>query len=76
MKMYPNPFITERADPYITKGSDGYYYFTASYPAFHDELHGYDRVILRRSRTVEGLARAEEKTIWLAHKEGAMARHI
>lgn len=76
MKNYPNPFITERADPYITKGSDGYYYFTASYPAFHDEYHGYDRIILRRSRTVEGLRGAEEKTIWLAHKEGIMAKHV
>ena len=42
MKNYPDIFIPERADPYVTKGSDGYYYFTASYPAFHDELHGYD----------------------------------
>lgn len=76
MKNYPNPFIAERADPYITRGSDGYYYFTASYPAFHDELHGYDRIILRRSNTVEGLRDAEEKAIWLAHKDGIMARHI
>lgn len=76
MKNYPNPFIPERADPYITKGSDGYYYFTASYPAFHDEFHGYDRVALRRSKTVEGLREAEEKTIWLAHKEGIMGKHI
>ena len=30
--IYPNPFILERADPYIVKGSDNYYYFTASYP--------------------------------------------
>lgn len=73
---YNNPFIIERADPFITKGSDGYYYFTASYPAYGDAEHGYDRIILRRSKTVEGLAVAEEKTIWLAHKEGIMARHI
>ena len=76
MKNYPNPFIPERADPYVTKGSDGYYYFTSSYPALHDEFHGYDRIILRRSKTVKGLAEAEEKTIWLAHKEGIMAKHI
>lgn len=73
---YKNPFITERADPFITKGNDGYYYFTASYPAFGDALHGYDRIILRRSKTVTGLAEAEEKTIWKAHSEGIMARHI
>lgn len=76
MKNYPNPFISERADPYITKGPDGYYYFTASYPAKNDVLHGYDRIILRRSETVLGLATAEEKTVWLAHKNGIMARHI
>ncbi len=76
MKNYPNPFIPERADPYVTRGSDGYYYFTASYPALHDEFHGYDRIVLRRSKTVEGLASAEEKAVWLAHKEGIMSKHI
>lgn len=76
MKNYPNSFITERADPYITKGSDGYYYFTASYPALHDEFHGYDRIILRKSKTVEGLRDAEEVTVWKAHTEGVMAKHI
>ena len=58
-------FIADRADPYITKGEDGYYYFTASYPmnGFHD-ANGYDRVILRRSKTLAGLKNAEEKTIF------------
>ena len=46
---YQNPFIEERADPYITLGPDGYYYFTASYPMKSaDDKDGYDRVILRR----------------------------
>ena len=72
---YPNPFIPERADPYVTKG-DGCYYFTASYPAFYAVDKGYDRIILRKSETVRGLASAEEKTIWKAHEEGIMARHI
>ncbi|MGN0447529.1 MAG: family 43 glycosylhydrolase [Acutalibacteraceae bacterium] len=76
MTEYQNPFILERADPYITKGSDGFYYFTASYPAFHDENHGYDRIVLRRSKTVSGLSEAEEKTIWLAHRQGIMSKHI
>lgn len=74
--MYQNPFITERADPYITKGSDGYYYFTASYPAYLNVDSGYDRIILRRSRTVDGLRTAEEKIIWKAHSEGIMSKHI
>ena len=74
-KSYKNPFIIQRADPFITKG-DGYFYFTASFPAFRDAEHGYDRIILRRSKTVNGLAEAEEKTIWQARETGIMARHI
>lgn len=76
MKEYRNPFIEERADPFITKGPDGTYYFTASYPAFKDELHGYDRIILRAGRTVEELSTAEEITVWKAHESGIMSRHI
>ena len=76
MLAYPNPFITERADPYIVKGLDGFYYFTASYPAYQNVDNGYDRIILRRSDTVTGLRTAEEKTIWFAHKKGNMAKHI
>ena len=37
---------------------------------------GYDRIILRRSATVAGLAEAEEKTVWKAHGSGIMAKHI
>ncbi len=73
---YPNPFITERADPYITHGADGCYYFTASYPAYGSVDKGYDRIILRRSETVSGLREAQEHTVWRAHGEGVMARHI
>lgn len=73
---YANPFILERADPHVVKGDDGYYYFTASYPAYGDVNKGYDKIILRRSQTVAGLADAEEKTIWQAHSSGIMAKHI
>lgn len=73
---YPNPFIPERADPYIFKGPDEFYYFTASYPAYQNVDSGYDRIILRRSKTVIGLKDAEEHIIWEAHKKGAMAKHI
>lgn len=76
MTHYPNPFITERADPYITHGADGYYYFTASYPAYGSVHNGYDRIILRRSKTVAGLRDATEHTVWTAHSEGVMAKHI
>lgn len=76
MAEYKNPFIEERADPFIARGEDGTYYFTASFPAAGDELHGYDRIVLRKSRTVSGLSCASEKTVWSAHQEGVMSRHI
>ena len=66
---YNHPFIAQRADPYVYRHSDGNYYFTASVPA-------YDRIVLRRSATLKGLAAAEEKTIWLKHENGEMSRHI
>ena len=72
---YLNPFILERADPYVIKHNDKYY-FTASYPAFGSVEKGYDRIVLRESDTLQGLADAEEKTIWKAHDSGVMARHI
>lgn len=73
-KSYCNPFIPERADPFVTKGPDGYYYFTASYPMKSDQdPEGYDRVILRRSKELAGLADAEEITIWRA--SGATQSH-
>ena len=83
MKTYQNPFLIERADPFIGKGSvcfmgkeTDYYFFTSSYPAVKDVDHGYDRIILRRALTVEGLADAEEITIWEAHKDGDFCYHI
>lgn len=76
MNTYPNPFIPERADPYIVKATDGFYYFTSSYPAFMSAENGYDRIILRKSKTVAGLKNAEEQTIWTAHESGVMSRHI
>lgn len=62
---YASPLIRERADPHVVEGSDGYYYFTASYPMYREnDPNGYDRVILRRARSIEALATAEEICIW------------
>ncbi len=70
-------FIPQRADPYVIYNEDdGYYYFTSSWPAFGDVEHGYDRISLRKSKTLEGLADAEEHTIWTAHPSGAQSHHI
>ncbi|MFC3494106.1 glycoside hydrolase family 43 protein [Glycomyces rhizosphaerae] len=65
----PNPFILERADPQITRHTDGRYYFTATVPA-------YDRIVLRGADTLLGLRDTEETTIWVQHPEGAMGSHI
>lgn len=69
LKDYSNPLIEQRADPYIHKHTDGYYYFTGSYPL-------YDRIVLRRAKTIEGLSDAEEVVIWEAHESGIMSKHI
>lgn len=76
-KEYINPFILERADPYIVKGEDGYYYFTASYPMKSDEdEEGYDRVILRRAKKIAELSQAEEKTVWKTGEHSKSYRFI
>ncbi|UFQ19148.1 MULTISPECIES: glycoside hydrolase family 43 protein [Streptomyces] len=64
-----NPLVPNRADPHIHRHHDGRYYFTATAPE-------YDRVILRRSRTLHGIATAEEAVIWRRHTSGDMAAHI
>lgn len=64
-----NPLILQRADPHVFRHSDGHYYLTATVPE-------YDRIVLRRSKTIAGLADATEHVIWRRHTEGEMAAHI
>lgn len=66
---YNEPWILQRADPYVYKHTDGTYYFTASVPA-------YDTIVLRSSKTLAGLAEAEEKVLWRKHESGPMSKHI
>ena len=63
------PLIEQRADPYVYRHTDGYYYFTASVPA-------YDCIELRRSKTIAGLAAAKTAIVWRRHLSGVMSRHI
>ncbi|GAB3036589.1 glycoside hydrolase family 43 protein [Bowmanella dokdonensis] len=63
------PLIPQRADPFIHKHSDGYYYFTASVPA-------YDGIELRRSTTLEGLAEAQSLMVWKKPDSGAYSELI
>ena len=66
---YNEPWIMQRADPYIYKHESGMYYFTASVPA-------YDKIILRESDTLEGLADATEHEIWHKHDTGIMGNYF
>ena len=64
-----NPLVRNRADPHIHRHTDGHYYFTATAPE-------YDRIVLRRSRTLSGLTEAGESVIWKKHTDGDMGAHI
>ncbi|MUI15524.1 family 43 glycosylhydrolase [Massilia dura] len=63
------PLIEQRADPYIHRHTDGYYYFTASVPQ-------YDRIELRRAKTIEGLASAQTRTVWRKPDSGPCSELI
>ncbi|MCI2957388.1 family 43 glycosylhydrolase [Agromyces atrinae] len=76
-KTYSDPLVERRADPDVTLGDDGWYYFTGSYPMTRaDDPDGYDRVILRRAETIEGLKTAEEVTIWHENTSSELNRFI
>jgi len=64
-----NPLIAQRADPWCMRHTDGFYYFTATAPE-------YDRIELRRAKTVAGLATTDVKVIWRKHDSGPMSYHI
>ena len=64
-----NPVVPQRADPWVYRHTDGFYYFTGSVPA-------YDRVELRRAESLQGLAFAEPVTVWRKHDSGPMSHHI
>jgi len=53
----PSPLILQRADPCIRRFADGWYYFTASVPA-------YDRIELRRARAIDALPLATPVDVW------------
>ncbi len=69
IEKYSGVLIPQRADPCILLAEDGWYYFTASVPAF-------DLVELRRARTIQELPAAPARVIWRAHSEGPMSVNI
>jgi|SRR5690625_1814575 len=64
-----NPIVLQRADPFIHKHSDGFYYFTGSHPQ-------YDRIVLRRAKSLNDLQEAEEVAIWWKHDSGNLSELI
>ena len=67
--VFNNPLVKQRADPQVSLHSDGYYYFTATVPE-------YDRIELRRARSLKDLGAAEAKVVWRKHASGIMGAHI
>ncbi|MDM4765253.1 family 43 glycosylhydrolase [Pelomonas sp. SE-A7] len=65
---WPNPLLPQRADPQILR-HEGWYYLMATVPE-------YDRLELRRARSIAGLATAEPRVLWRKHEQGPMSRHI
>lgn len=66
---FNEPWILQRADPYVYLHTDGWYYFTGSIPE-------YDCIGLRRARSLAELPEAEEVIIWKKHESGPMSEHI
>lgn len=64
-----NPIVEQRADPWVYKHTDGFYYFTASVPE-------YDRIELRKAATIQELGKAHPRVIWKKHEQGEMGAHI
>jgi GH43 family beta-xylosidase len=66
---FNNPLVLQRADPQVALQDDGNYYFTATVPE-------YDRIELRRARTLDALGAAPPKVVWRKHAQGEMGAHI
>ncbi|WP_215226484.1 glycoside hydrolase family 43 protein [Echinicola shivajiensis] len=66
---FNNPIAEQRADPWIYKNEDGTYYLIATVPE-------YDRIVIRKSESINGLKQASEKEVWHKHEQGVMGHHI
>lgn len=66
---FANPLVRQRADPHVTLQPDGWYYYTATVPE-------YDRIEVRRARSLNELGAADAKVVWRKHASGEMGAHI
>jgi GH43 family beta-xylosidase len=64
-----NPLVRQRADAQIFRHDDGWYYMMASVPE-------YDRLAIRRAKTLAGLSTAKETVVWRRPGSGQMAGYI
>ncbi|HUD91940.1 glycoside hydrolase family 43 protein [Sphingobium sp.] len=64
-----NPLVKQRADAQVFRHDDGYYYLTGSVPE-------YDRLVLRRSKTIAGLSTAKEAVLWRHEASGPRSGYI
>jgi GH43 family beta-xylosidase len=63
-----NPLVRQRADAQISRVG-GWFYLTGSVPE-------YDRLVLRRAKTIAGLTDAAEVVLWRRPASGRMAGYI
>ena len=61
---WTNPLVLQRADPHVTFHA-GEYLMAATVPE-------YDRLELRRAKTLDGLREAHPSVIWRRHANGPM----
>ncbi|WP_205503384.1 glycoside hydrolase family 43 protein [Rufibacter psychrotolerans] len=66
---FNNPLALQRADPHVWKTPDGTYYFVATVPE-------YDRIEVRRAKTINGIKEAQPVVVWRKHDKGPMGNHI
>ena len=68
-QVFDNPIAEQRADPWVHRTPEGIYYLIATVPE-------YDRIVLRKAASINGLKHAAEKEIWHKHQQGVMGHHI
>jgi len=66
---FNNPIAEKRADPWVYKTDDGIYYLIATVPE-------YDRIVIRKAKSINGLKEAEEIEVWHKHEKGVMGGYI
>jgi GH43 family beta-xylosidase len=66
---YNNPIALQRADPWIHRTDKGMYYLIATVPE-------YDRIEIRKAKTINGLTKAKPVVVWSKHESGPMSQHI